>query len=171
MRGGASKCRPSLQRGFMTDIVDTATRSRMMSGIRGKNTLPEMTVRRYLHRQGYRFRLHRKDLPGCPDLVLSRHRLVIFVHGCFWHRHAGCFYATSPATRKEFWQTKLNRNVERDEEQQHQLTELGWRVLTIWECGIRHSPDTMDEIADFIASGETGLVWPKAPPRLRKTNN
>lgn len=153
----------------MTDIVDSTTRSKMMSGIRGKDTTPELVVRRYLHAMGYRFRLHGKDLPGSPDLVLKKHRLVIFVHGCFWHRHACCFYATTPATRKEFWQTKLNRNVERDEEQRRRLTELGWRVMVIWECGIRHSPNTMKQVADFISSGETGLVWPMTPPRPRKT--
>ncbi|MEH6800039.1 MAG: DNA mismatch endonuclease Vsr [Halopseudomonas sabulinigri] len=152
----------------MTDIVDSATRSRMMSGIRGKDTAPELTVRRFLHARGYRFRLHRKDLPGSPDLILTKHRLVIFVHGCFWHRHPGCFYATSPATRRDFWQNKLNRNAQRDEEQRLLLAGLGWRVLVVWECGIRHAADEMEEIAHFI-DGDTALGhWPTVPPRIRK---
>ena len=149
------------------DIVDSATRSRMMGGIRGKNTLPELGVRRFLFALGYRYRLHRKDLPGCPDLVLSKYRLVIFVHGCFWHRHPCCFYATSPATRKDFWQNKLVRNVERDEEQQLLLAKLGWRTLIVWECGIRHAPDRMRDIADFIQSEQKSGQWPTSPPRIR----
>lgn len=152
----------------MTDIVDRVTRSRMMSGIGGKDTTPELAVRRFLHTRGYRFRLHVKDLPGSPDLVLKKYRLVIFVHGCFWHRHPDCFYATTPATRKEFWKTKLDRNVERDEQQLRQLKDLGWREMVIWECGIRHSTDTINEVADFISGEETDLVWPALPPRPRK---
>lgn len=154
----------------MTDIVDTATRSRMMSGIRGKDTAPELAVRRFLHARGYRFRLHRKDLPGSPDLILTKHRLVIFVHGCFWHRHPGCFYATSPATRRDFWQNKLNRNVQRDEEQHRLLAELGWRALVVWECGLKHAPQKMEEIPDFILSDQIRGQWPEHPPRIRVTN-
>jgi DNA mismatch endonuclease (patch repair protein) len=152
----------------MTDVVDRATRSRMMSGIRGKDTAPELSVRRYLHAMGYRFTLHEKNLPGSPDLLLKKHRLVIFVHGCFWHRHPGCFYATSPATRREFWQNKLNRNAQRDEEQRLLLAGLGWRVLVVWECGIRHAADKMEEIAHFIGSDEDLRHWPTVPPRIRK---
>lgn len=151
----------------MTDIVDSATRSRMMSGIRGKDTQPELVIRRYLHSKGYRFRLHRRDLPGRPDLVLSSYRLVVFVHGCFWHRHAGCFYATSPSSRKDFWQAKLNRNVERDEEQKCSLSDQGWRVLTIWECGIRHCLNGIQDIEGLITNGGNCLVWPEEPPRRR----
>lgn len=153
----------------MTDVVDSATRSRMMAGIREKDTLPELTVRRFLHARGYRFRLHRKDLPGSPDLILNKHRLVIFVHGCFWHRHPGCFYATSPASRSDFWQNKLTRNAQRDEEQRLLLAGLGWRVLVVWECGIKHAADTMGEITDFIASSQTLGHWPSRPPRTRGT--
>lgn len=151
----------------MVDVVDGAIRSRMMSGIRGKDTAPELAVRRYLHAAGYRFRLHGKGLPGSPDLVMKKHRLVIFVHGCFWHRHPGCFYATSPATRKEFWQHKLARNAQRDEEQRLLLADLGWRVLVVWECGIKHAADRQVEIIDFIVSDKTFGHWPIMPPRTR----
>lgn len=115
------------------DIVDRATRSRMMSGIQGKNTKPELVVRSYLHRAGLRFRLHAK-LPGKPDLVLPKYRTVVLVHGCFWHRHEDCRYATTPASNPEFWQEKFAANVRRDERVRQQLEELGWRVLVIWAC-------------------------------------
>lgn len=118
----------------MTDRVDPATRSATMSRIRGKNTQPEMIVRRTAHAMGLRFRLHRRDLPGKPDIVLSKHRLIIFVHGCFWHRHAGCSNCTTPKTRMEFWMKKFTDNVERDRRVQVELRRLGWRVAVIWEC-------------------------------------
>ena len=116
------------------DIVDRATRSRMMSGIRGRNTKPEVMVRRALHAAGLRFRLHRRDLPGVPDIVLPRWRAVVFVHGCFWHRHPGCRYATTPATNRAFWARKLSQNVLRDARQLRALRQLGWRVFVLWEC-------------------------------------
>lgn len=115
------------------DIVDRATRSRMMSGIRGKNTRPELAVRSFLHRAGLRFRLHAK-LPGKPDLVFPKYRTVVFVHGCFWHRHEGCRYATTPANNPQFWRDKFTANVRRDTRVMQQLQELGWRVLVIWGC-------------------------------------
>jgi DNA mismatch endonuclease (patch repair protein) len=115
------------------DIVDRATRSRMMSGIRGKNTKPELVVRSFLHRAGLRFRLHAK-IPGKPDLVLPKYRTVVFVHGCFWHRHEDCRYATTPANNAAFWQEKFASNVRRDAKVRQQLEELGWRVLVIWSC-------------------------------------
>lgn len=121
----------------MADIVDSATRSRMMSGIKGRNTKPERLVRSYLHAAGFRFRLHRKDLPGCPDIVLPRYRAIIFVHGCFWHRHEGCNLASLPATRVDFWESKFAANVERDRRNETALAEAGWRVIIIWECQIR----------------------------------
>lgn len=105
-----------------------------MSRIRGKDTRPEMRVRSRLHRMGFRFRLHHKDLPGKPDIVLPAYRTVIFVHGCFWHRHPGCRFAYLPKSRVDFWQTKFRRNVERHEEVTTDLEELGWRVVVIWEC-------------------------------------
>lgn len=115
------------------DIVDRATRSRMMSGIRGKDTKPELIVRSYLHRAGLRFRLHAK-LPGKPDLVLPKYRTAVFVHGCFWHRHEGCRYATTPASNAEFWQEKFAGNMRRDARAKQQLEELGWHVQVIWAC-------------------------------------
>ena len=118
----------------MTDVVDIATRSRMMSGIRGRNTRPEMTVRKFLHSQGFRFRLHRKDLPGTPDIVLPKHKTVIFVHGCFWHRHSNCRFATMPQTNIEFWNSKFESNVVRDEKNESALKASGWHVLILWEC-------------------------------------
>jgi len=119
------------------DIVDSATRSRMMSGIRGRDTRPEMTVRKFLHARGYRFRLHRKDLPGRPDIVLPRFRTCIFIHGCFWHHHEGCRFAVLPKTRADFWAQKLRGNVERDRRAQEELARTGWRVLIIWECELK----------------------------------
>ncbi|WP_456269913.1 DNA mismatch endonuclease Vsr [Kushneria sp. AK178] len=152
----------------LVDVVDAATRSRMMAGIQGKNTKPELLVRRYLHACGYRFRLHRRDLPGTPDLTLPRHRCVIFVHGCFWHRHEHCFYATSPATRKSFWQEKLAGNVMRDRRQLQQLNDLGWHAVIVWECGLRHIPAQLHEILPLIERGSTVDEWPPQPPRIRR---
>ncbi|MEQ4283259.1 MULTISPECIES: very short patch repair endonuclease [Pseudomonas] len=119
------------------DIVDSATRSRMMSGIRGKNTRPELLVRKFLHAHGFRFRLHRKDLPGNPDIVLPKLKTCIFVHGCFWHRHPGCRYATMPKTRPEFWAEKFSKNVARDAKSILALRQLGWSTIIIWECQLK----------------------------------
>lgn len=110
-----------------------------MSGIGGKNTKPELLVRKALFAAGFRFRLHRKDLPGCPDVVLPGRRVVVFVHGCFWHAHQGCPYAKTPATRREFWEAKLAANVERDRRTREALLSAGWRVLVVWECATRSS--------------------------------
>ena len=121
----------------MIDVVDRKTRSRMMSGIKGRDTGPERTVRSYLHRRGLRFRLHKKGLPGRPDIVLSKYRTVIFVHGCFWHRHGGCRFTTTPATNQRFWQEKFSGNVQRDERVRQRLRRAGWRVLVVWGCAIQ----------------------------------
>jgi len=118
----------------MVDTISREHRSWNMSRITGKNTKPELVVRSILHRMGYRFRLHRKDLPGRPDIVLPKYKTVIFVHGCFWHRHKGCKYAYTPKSRKAFWQKKFRENVERDLKAQSELRKAGWRVLVIWEC-------------------------------------
>lgn len=126
-----------VERPRMADIVDQATRSRMMAGIRGRNTRPEMALRQALHARGLRYRLHDRKLPGTPDLVFRRFGAVCFVHGCFWHRHAGCPYATTPATRTEFWLTKFEANVKRDRRDRHDLLHAGWRVAVIWECALR----------------------------------
>lgn len=118
----------------MADTVDPERRSQIMSRIRSRDTLPERTVRSLAHRLGYRFRLHRKGLPGRPDLVFVRHQLAVFVHGCFWHRHAGCTNCTTPKTRADFWQRKFEGNMARDRRNCEDLTRLGWKSLVIWEC-------------------------------------
>jgi DNA mismatch endonuclease (patch repair protein) len=116
------------------DRISKKRRSWNMSRIRGRDTKPELVVRSLLHRMGYRFRLHRKDLPGKPDIVLPKYRTVVFVHGCFWHRHSGCKYAYVPKSRVKFWQGKFERNIERDAEVRSALRALGWQVLVVWEC-------------------------------------
>jgi DNA mismatch endonuclease (patch repair protein) len=136
----------------VTDIVDQQTRSRMMSGIRGKNTKPELALRRALHARGFRFRLHSGKVYGRPDLVLAKHRAVVFVHGCFWHRHEACRYATTPATRPEFWQAKFDANVARDRAVRTRLLEDRWRVATVWECALR-KPEQVE------ASTEGLSIW------------
>ena len=112
-------------------------RSRNMSAIKSKNTKPEIAVRKLLHSMGYRFRLHRKDLPGSPDIVLPKYKTVIFVHGCFWHRHNNCKYATTPKTRKEFWENKFDENVKRDNLNQANLSLKGWKIIILWECQLK----------------------------------
>lgn len=150
----------------MADVVDARTRSRMMSGIRGKNTKPEWQVRRYLHAAGFRYALHRRDLPGRPDLVLPRYRAVVLVHGCFWHGHAGCPYAVVPATRREFWVDKLSANRMRDARAVEQLRQNGWRVAVVWECALRkHAPESLEKLAGFLKSDRRHeeLSWSQAP--------
>ena len=112
-------------------------RSRNMSAIKSKNTKPEIAVRKLLHSMGYRFRLHRKDLPGSPDIVLPKYKTVIFVHGCFWHRHQNCKYASTPKTRQEFWNKKFNENINRDKINQENLSSKGWKIIIVWECEIK----------------------------------
>lgn len=121
----------------VSDIYTPEKRSEIMSRIRGSNTKPEVRVRSLLHRLGYRFRLHRRDLPGTPDIVLPRHRAVVFVHGCFWHRHPGCKRTTMPKKNREVWEQKFERNVERDQRASTQLQALGWNVVTVWECELK----------------------------------
>ena len=113
-------------------------RSRNMSSIKSKNTKPEIAVRKLLHSMGYRFRLHRIDLPGSPDIVLPKYKKVIFVHGCFWHRHENCKYASTPKTRKEFWESKFKANVKRDKEIQEKIKNIGWQSVVVWECEIKN---------------------------------
>ncbi|MDE0280229.1 MAG: very short patch repair endonuclease [Gammaproteobacteria bacterium] len=121
----------------MTDIVDRTVRSRMMARIGGKDTKPELTLRRAMHARGLRYRLHDRKLPGTPDMVFRRFAAVCFVHGCFWHRHKGCPYTTEPATRPDFWQSKFRSNVERDHRAREELLDSGWRVAIVWECALR----------------------------------
>ena len=121
----------------MTDVVNPQVRSRMMASIRGKDTKPELALRKALHGLGLRYRLHARDLPGKPDLVFPRFKTVVFVHGCFWHRHPDCRYASTPATRPEFWSAKFAGNVARDQRVSTSLQANGWLVLTVWECDIK----------------------------------
>ena len=125
-------------------------RSRNMSAIKSKNTKPEIKVRKILHSMGYRFRLHSKDLPGSPDIVLPKYKTVIFVHGCFWHRHENCKYASTPKTRKEFWNKKFTENKKRDSEIQEKIKILDWRSVVIWECETKNIEDLRDKIIDVF---------------------
>ena len=123
----------------MTDIVDPVTRGRMMSGIRGRNTAPELMVRSALHRAGLRFRIHQRRLAGTPDIALPKWNAVVFVHGCFWHRHEGCRYAYLPRSNRRFWMAKFRATVARDRRKASALRRSGWRVFTIWECQLTES--------------------------------
>jgi DNA mismatch endonuclease (patch repair protein) len=123
----------------VTDVFTRAKRSEVMSRIRGRDTRPERAVRSLLHRRGYRFRLHVATLPGRPDIVMPKYRVVILVHGCFWHRHPRCRFSYSPKTRVEFWQKKFSANQRRDRHVESALEKLGWSVITVWECQIRDS--------------------------------
>lgn len=137
----------------MTDRISPEARSTLMSRIRGKDTKPELVVRRMLHAMGYRFRLHRRDLPGTPDIVLPGRRKVIFVHGCFWHGHEGCRFATKSATRPDFWAAKISANQARDRRSVGRLRRLGWSVGIVWECGIRHPDRLAARLHRFLNSG------------------
>lgn len=120
----------------MSDIVDRVTRSRMMSGIRGKNTRPELVIRQGLHRLGFRYRLHYPGLPGKPDMVFPKYRAIILINGCFWHRHK-CHLFKWPSTRRDFWKQKIESNVIRDRRNLKLYADRGWKVLTIWECALK----------------------------------
>lgn len=133
------------------DIVDTKTRSRMMSGIRSKNTKPEILLRSMLHRQGFRFRLHARNLPGTPDMVLPRLDAAIFVHGCFWHGHE-CPLFNWPRTREVFWREKITRNQQNDNRAVDALISAGWRVAVIWECALRRSPEEIAMLVSHVGS-------------------
>ena len=121
----------------MADIVSPEKRSQMMSGIKGKNTRPELIVRKLLHRAGFRFRLHRKDLPGKPDIILPKYSTVIFVNGCFWHGHENCHLFKPPKSNQEFWRQKILGNKIRDQKNLMALDNLGWKTLLIWECALK----------------------------------
>ncbi|WP_420398161.1 very short patch repair endonuclease [Nioella sp.] len=140
----------------MVDIVNKETRSRMMSGIRGKDTRPELLLRRALHARGFRYRLHPKTMSGRPDMVLPKYRVAVFVHGCFWHRHEGCRFASTPATRPEFWAAKFAANIRRDQKVVATLSEDGWRIAIVWECALKKHDDvhrTVEYLVNWILEG------------------
>ncbi|MEK9842364.1 very short patch repair endonuclease [Thalassospira sp.] len=149
------------------DIVDAKTRSRMMSGIRSRNTKPEVLLRKALHAMGYRYRLNVRLLPGSPDIVLPKWRVVIFVHGCFWHRHRDCKKATTPATNTDFWNKKFEANTRRDKTAIEELHKLGWRTAIVWECAIRSKVDVelIDDLASFISQTAEQHVELGAPQK------
>ena len=140
----------------MTDIVDPATRSRMMSGIRSENTKPEMLLRRALHKNGFRYRLHDSRIPGKPDLVFPKYHAVLFVHGCFWHGH-NCPLFRMPETRNEFWKDKIRKNRERDTVVRKKIEEIGWRLGIVWECALKGKEQigtekTIERIVSWLGS-------------------
>lgn len=147
----------------VTDTLSKAARSRNMANIRGKNTGPERTVRSLLHRAGYRFRLNVSTLPGKPDIVLPRHRAVVFVHGCFWHRHKGCKGATTPKSHRKFWTEKFTRNVANDKKHLRQLRRLGWRVCIVWECQLRRPEQVLIRLQKAIQ-----IVSPQRTQRAQR---
>lgn len=132
------------------DVFSPAHRSQIMRQVHSKDTRPELTVRRLVHGMGYRYRLHSKDLPGCPDLVLAARKKAIFVHGCFWHRHQ-CPSATLPKSNRDYWERKQNRNAARDKESIRALRGLGWKVLIIWECEIKDVKRLQRHVQQFLA--------------------
>ena len=145
-----------------------------MAGIKGKNTKPELALRRTLHARGFRYRLHSKKVHGRPDLVFPKHRAVVFVHGCFWHRHEGCRYATNPSTRAEFWQAKFEANVARDSAVREALLEAGWRVATIWECALKKPEQvsaSTEILAAWLMSGERWIEIGEYDTRLSSTDH
>ncbi|MBR1161004.1 very short patch repair endonuclease [Bradyrhizobium elkanii] len=150
----------------MIDVVDRITRSRMMSGIRGKNTQPELALRRALHREGFRYRLHAPDLPGSPDIVLPKHKSVVEVRGCFWHRHERCIYCTTPSSNKEFWRRKFNETVKRDERNRLALRRLGWRIAIVWECSVKNNGANVvaERLKNWLQSGSP---FKQIPSRAR----
>lgn len=134
----------------MADVFTQAKRSAIMSRITGKNTKPEIVVRKIVHSLGFRFALHRRDLPGTPDLVLPRYRKVIFVHGCFWHGHARCRRATLPSTNKKFWHEKIGGNKLRDTSAKRRLQQTGWEVLVVWQCEIAKREKLIKRLESFL---------------------
>lgn len=146
----------------MTDSIDKETRSRIMAAVRSYGTRPEKRVRSSLHSQGFRFRLHIKQLPGTPDLVLRKYKAAIFINGCFWHQHQNCKAAHIPQTRSEFWQKKFTCNVLRDQKVMYQLKIMGWRAAIIWECALnkRLQEDTLKRLALWLKWGGEYLEIP-----------
>lgn len=142
---------------MMADRISPTHRSWNMSRIRGKDTKPEMMLRSLMHREGFRFRLHDKNLPGKPDLVLPKHKTAIFVNGCYWHRHEGCPKATTPKTNAEIWEKKFKETITRDARKAAELTQRGWRVITIWECDLlANASNVMKDIHHQLVGGSNG---------------
>lgn len=138
----------------MTDTLSPNERSKRMSLIRGKDSSPELKLRRLVHGMGFRYRLHVKDLPGKPDLVFPSRRAVIFMHGCFWHRHPGCKLARMPKSKLDFWRPKLEGNRERDLRNQEMLKKLGWHVLVVWECEVENIEKVSNKVREFLQGRE-----------------
>jgi DNA mismatch endonuclease, patch repair protein len=134
----------------MVDLFSEEKRSWIMSRVKGRNTKPEILVRSIIFRMGYRFRLHKRDLPGTPDIVLPRHGKVIFVHGCFWHGHRGCLRSKRPENNKLFWDKKIDGNIKRDELYCLQLRELGWKILVVWECETKYVAKLSQKLEVFL---------------------
>lgn len=142
----------------MADRVTPETRSRMMASIRSRDTKPELIVRRYLHRAGFRYRISPRTLPGRPDIVLRRHRVAVFVHGCFWHGHQGCRFARIPTTRTAFWADKISSNRVRDRAKEALLIQSDWRVAVVWECALKGSQDTaLQRLVAFILADDQSI--------------
>jgi DNA mismatch endonuclease (patch repair protein) len=135
----------------VVDHVDPAKRALIMAAVHSQDTGPEVAVRKIIHRLGYRYRLHDRALPGRPDLVFPSRRKVIFVHGCFWHRHPKCRYATSPKTREEFWEAKFTSNVARDRIARRELKRMGWAILTVWQCELKKPDKLTERLNDFLS--------------------
>ena len=140
----------------MPDVFDPQKRSAIMRAVRSANTSPELVVRKLLHAMGYRFRLHRRDLPGRPDIVLPRHRKIVLVHGCFWHQHHGCKRAVRPQTNVEFWNAKLEKNLARDAEKLHALEAAGWEVLVLWQCQTTRKEELERILRAFLTADTVG---------------
>lgn len=136
----------------MADNLSKETRSYNMSRIRSKNTRPEMLVRKFLHSEGYRYRLHVKDLPGKPDIILPKYKAVIFIHGCFWHSHQNCKYSVTPKSNLAYWIPKLERNITKDAENETKLLQMGWNIIKIWECALKpkHIVETLQKLVSKL---------------------
>lgn len=159
----------------MVDVVDRQTRSRMMSGIRGKNTKPEIVIRKALHAGGFRFRLHRKGLPGSPDIVLPKYRAVILINGCFWHGHDCCLFKW-PKTRPDFWREKIEGNIARDLRNQAELKKLGWRLCILWECEVKGAgevrrTEVTTRIMDWLCSESDEVHIPHSRTQSSSTTD
>ncbi len=152
------------------DVVDKQTRSKMMANIKGKNTRPELIIRSLIHRKGFRFRIHDKSLPGIPDIVLKGYKTVIFVHGCYWHRHDNCKLTSTPKQNNKFWVKKFEATIYRDGIVYFKLKQLGWRVAVIWECAIRdkvHLPEYINTLAIWLKSECEYIEIPEVFPEKK----